>query len=704
MVVANIINRDGTSVLIGAGVYSNCVIKKAELTDEYMGRQEYRLTIHSDLVLPVYVGARIFASESNGAGGFMLLAPPTVERKTGTYFIYDFVFSGFNTQIETILLFNQDAIGYGWETNFSLYGTAADFVDLICRNLNRTQPTDSNLELWHAGTVDATGTSLITFDNDNCLTALRKVSDTFGLPYKVTGEGGFHEYWVGISLTNTKRRHTHSYDIGNGLSKIKTVGDGDMSFTTALCALGSTRNIPYNYRGGLKRLHCGSLGTSFVDTVYEEFTGWAPTAITTPAGVTIDFYSSSSPKVGSVCTRITSATDVSGSRIRYTRSAEIDVTGSTLRFWLSGGNDFNWLPDVDYYFDIYFYGNSSFLGSYRFYMSAWEYETLASEQWVEIVLPMSAVHFSLGYSKVKYIEVHPLLWANSNYGSNFGLDNIRFDFGLSDNTLQNFIIGTSMVETHGRLELVLVNDNIYPQLDGEITAVSGTNAFRDSNMPFDLNEKDSDGNTIYMIDQVTPKINFISGNLSGYSLAVHSYKAATKEFILVPYKEESGNIIPSGEAYSLQVGDKYTITEIMLPDAYIEAAEARLYAWALEEYAKYSANRSIAEIELDHVWLYDTGNLYCEYTDAPGVLSLLYKPDRFFMAGDLIHISVDGFFDRELLVQTVVQTRTDTKTIYKLTLATDKKINIAGELIVGLRKHSTELAQKTEHLAKYFDK
>lgn len=703
MVVANIVNRNGTTVQIGAGLYSNCVIKKAELTDEYMGRQEYRLTVHSDVVLPVYVGARIFAQETNGAGGFVMLAPPTIDRRTGTYYIYDLIFCGFAQQLEGIILFNQDVQGFGWETNFSLYGTARDFVNLICTNMNRSQPTDSQLELWKAGTVDATGTTLITFDNDNCLTALKKVSDTFGLPYQVLGEGGFHEYWVGISITNRKRRHTHTYDIGNGLASIKTIGESDRKFTTALCALGATRNIPYNYRGGLKRLRCGSIGTSFVETVYDEFAGWTPSEVNEPAGVTTNFYSTTQPKVGSVCTRITSAGSINASRIRYTRDSEIDVDGASLRFWVSGGDDFFW-EDVNYYFDVYFYSNSGFLGTYRFYMLAWQLQNLVTEQWIEIVLPLSAVSFSLGYHKVKYIEFGVGSWSQTPNGATFGLDNIRFDYGYSDNTLQNFIIGTSMVETHGRLELIVVNDNIYPQLDGEITSVGSQVKFRDSNMPFDLNAKDGSGNTIYLIDGVTPKINFVSGNLSGFSLAIHSYNNATKEFELVPYTEESGNVVPAPGAYSMQVGDKYNITEINLPEAYIEAAEQRLYAWALEEYEKYSSDNLIADVAIDHVWLYDTGDLYYEYTDAPGVESLLYKLDRFFMAGDLVKITVPNYFDRELLVQTVVQTRTEVKTTYQITLAIAKKPNITGDVLMSLRKHSTELAAKTEHLAKYFDK
>ena len=281
---------------------------------------------------------------------------------------------------------------------------------------------------------------------------------------------------------------------------------------------------------------------------------------------------------------------------------------------------------------------------------------------------------------------------------------MTLDFGYSQNNLENFIIDEQLIAKHGRIELAVVNDDIYPELNGAITTVLGETKFTYADMPFDLNAKDSEGNTVYLIDGVTPKINFTSGNLSGYSLAIHNYKHATKEFEIVPFTEESGNIIPSTPAYSIQPGDAFNITEITLPQAYIDAAEQRLYAWALEEYEKYTAAAEIADIELDNIWLYDIGNLYSEQTDAPGVTSLLYKPDRMYAAGDLVHILVPGFYDRELIVQTVVQTRTEAQTTYKITLANDKKPNITSDVIMGLRGNKTALAAMQERLSKYFDK
>ena len=286
--------------------------------------------------------------------------------------------------------------------------------------MNRTQPTASNLEIWHTGTVDATGTTLITFDNDNCLTALKKVSEAFDLPFYAKGEGGFHEYWVGIHLTNVKRRHLHHYDIGNGLAKIKTVRRWRPQIYDRPLRPGSTRNIPFDYRGGLKRLHCGSIGTTFIETVYDETANWTPSAVV-PAGATADFASTNDPQSGSICVRVTSASVIDGTRINFTRDQyPIDVTGSVLRFWINGGDDFVYVGTNYYTIEIIFYSDDPvlILGRYTHYI--WLKDYMNFPDWREVVIPMSAVNFTQGNNLVKRIQLYIRAWSvTAANGANF---------------------------------------------------------------------------------------------------------------------------------------------------------------------------------------------------------------------------------------------------------------------------------------------
>ena len=102
--------------------------------------------------------------------------------------------------------------------------------------------------------------------------------------------------------------------------------------------------------------------------------------------------------------------------------------------------------------------------------------------------------------------------------------------------------------------------------------------FADNTM-FDLNAKAADGkSTKYLIDGTSAKIKFESGGLAGYEFDLHSYDHATKTFVINKFQDENGMVFPSdtSAAFQIAVGDKYSISDIQLPDEFIEAAEKDL--------------------------------------------------------------------------------------------------------------------------------
>ena len=109
-------------------------------------------------------------------------------------------------------------------------------------------------------------------------------------------------------------------------------------------------------------------------------------------------------------------------------------------------------------------------------------------------------------------------------------------------------------------------------------------------MNFDLNEKDSAGNTKWLIDGVNAKVKFTTGNLAGYEFDVHRYDHATKEIQVVPFTDENGMKFPSetSAAFQFGVGDKYFFTDINLPDAYKTDAENKLLAEGNNAITEYS--------------------------------------------------------------------------------------------------------------------
>lgn len=142
----------------------------------------------------------------------------------------------------------------------------------------------------------------------------------------------------------------------------------------------------------------------------------------------------------------------------------------------------------------------------------------------------------------------------------------------------------------GSEEDAVVYDDIYPKRTGKVTALvdGDINSFIDDTMDFDLCEKDDKG-TKYLISEVNAKITFISGKLAGQQFEIAQkggYDHATKKFKLIPFTDSRGLTIPTtdNEAYRLNIGDTYKITDINLPQSYEHDAEEDLWYAGLNDF------------------------------------------------------------------------------------------------------------------------
>lgn len=155
----------------------------------------------------------------------------------------------------------------------------------------------------------------------------------------------------------------------------------------------------------------------------------------------------------------------------------------------------------------------------------------------------------------------------------------------------SYIEDAAAIAAYGLKENTKIFDDIRPERYGEVTAAgSAYYAFKDATMNFDLNEKDSAGNTKWLIDGATAKVKFTTGNLAGYEFDIHKYDHATKEIQVVPFTDENGMKFPSetSAAFQFGVGDKYFFTDINLPDAYKTDAENKLLAEGNKAITEYS--------------------------------------------------------------------------------------------------------------------
>lgn len=171
---------------------------------------------------------------------------------------------------------------------------------------------------------------------------------------------------------------------------------------------------------------------------------------------------------------------------------------------------------------------------------------------------------------------------------------------------ESFLEDTESIEKFGVWENAKTFDDIYPHRTGH---VSGTSAsileFFDEEMDFDLNEKDEAGNTKWLIAGTPAKIHFNTGMLAGYEFEIASYDHESKKFKVVPFEDQNGYKFPSerSAAFQIGVGDEYVITDIVLPDSYIETAEKALEEAAVEYLSENKDPKVKYSLQISEIYL-----------------------------------------------------------------------------------------------------
>lgn len=175
--------------------------------------------------------------------------------------------------------------------------------------------------------------------------------------------------------------------------------------------------------------------------------------------------------------------------------------------------------------------------------------------------------------------------STENLGNNYGHTKLCLP---GTTRLTSCLEDTESIAAYGVKENEKNYSDIKPQRIGKVTALgSDVITFVDETM-FDLNQKDTDGkSTKYLIAGTNAKIKFESGQLAGYEFDLHSYDHATHTFVINKFTDENGTVFPSetSGAFQINVGDKYSILDIQLPQEYITKAEEDLKAAGTKDFA-----------------------------------------------------------------------------------------------------------------------
>jgi|WetSurMetagenome_2_1015567.scaffolds.fasta_scaffold00003_151 hypothetical protein len=234
----------------------------------------------------------------------------------------------------------------------------------------------------------------------------------------------------------------------------------------------------------------------------------------------------------------------------------------------------------------------------------------------------------------------------------------------------SYIEDSAAKALYGHIEGIKIFDDIYPRRTGTVTSLgSSIYQFIDSGMDFDLNAQDGEGNTLYLIANTSAKIHFNTGNLAGYEFELSSYSHSTRTFSLKPFTDERDQQFPDPATVAFQfgVGDKYVITDIIMPQTYISSGEAELEDAAEEYLAQNCQPRVKYSGPVDELYL---NSLYPEET----VVNV-------FNIGDNIPVEDDDFgIDKNIRVKAFTR---DLFRVYKygLTLSDITERSIGERLI-----------------------
>lgn len=250
--------------------------------------------------------------------------------------------------------------------------------------------------------------------------------------------------------------------------------------------------------------------------------------------------------------------------------------------------------------------------------------------------------------------------------------------GCTDDN-KRYIEDAALSKKIGVEEDAIQNDDIYPRRTGKVTALGDdVYTFMDDTMDFDLKASNSNGTT-YLIDGTSAKITFITGRLAGREFELHDYDHSSKKFILKPYKDARGLVFPTSNttAFQIREGDQYKITDIIMPDSYIEDAEEDLWFYVYDKFLQ--ARQARAQYALTFSRSYFIENMPKDSD------SCLFTP------GDYVPIKDERFnLEKNIRIQKVERNlllRHD----YTLTISDTATISIINQAVINVQKHDTIL-------------
>lgn len=251
--------------------------------------------------------------------------------------------------------------------------------------------------------------------------------------------------------------------------------------------------------------------------------------------------------------------------------------------------------------------------------------------------------------------------------------------GIDDDT-KRYIEDAELAQEIGSEEDSEQYDDIFPKRTGVVTAIveDDINSFIDDTMDFDLNEKDGNG-TKYLINDVTAKITFTTGRLAGQQFELKKeggYDHSSKKFTIIPFTDKRGLTIPTtdSEAFRVEVGNTYKITDINLPKSYEDNAEEDLW------YAGYDDFKPRTQSRVQYALTFDRSYFLENLPDD--------SETSVFKVGDYVPVKDVRFgVEKSIRIQKISRNLLVDHD-YSLTLSDTTTISISQQTVIDVIEHN----------------
>jgi hypothetical protein len=181
---------------------------------------------------------------------------PVVTKKAARLFNYECTFESYIYDLSKVAFLDVDATGIHISHEFTLTGKLEDFGHVIKNNLRRLFG-NNGWDCINLYAEDLNETKTLSFSEDTCLSALRKICSEYGVEYYFTenGPGAEYQFHLYFGLAGgLPVSDPFEYGKGKGLTEIKRKNASASNFITRVYAFGSSRNLGPNYRNFSPRL------------------------------------------------------------------------------------------------------------------------------------------------------------------------------------------------------------------------------------------------------------------------------------------------------------------------------------------------------------------------------------------------------------------------------------------------------------------